>query len=87
MSSSAAKFEPVFTAVKVWFTDDFICVQLSDGREIKAPLEFYPKLKAAGQKAREKFRLIGMGTGIHWEDLDEDLSVEGIVLGRPSFNR
>jgi hypothetical protein len=84
MSSLAKKFEPVFVATDVWFTQDSICLQLADGREVKTPLKFYPKLKNATAPQRKRYRLIGMGTGIHWEDLDEDLSVEGIVLGRPS---
>lgn len=69
-------------AIKVYFTEDAICLQLSDGREVKAPLEFYPRLKNATRKQRTHFQLIGLGTGIHWPDLDEDLSVEGIVLGK-----
>lgn len=84
MNSLAEKFEPIFIATKVWFTDDHICLQLSDGREIKTPLEFYPTLKRASAKQRDAFSLIGLGTGIHWKELDEDISVEGIVLGRPS---
>lgn len=87
MSSSAKKVEPEFIATKVSFTDDAICVQLSDGREITVPLEFYPKLKLATKKQRENYKLIGVGTGIHWPEIDEDLSVEGIVLGRPAVIR
>ena len=82
MSTSAAKkSEFNFSATKVWFEPDYICLALSDGREIKTPLEFYPSLKKASAKHRRNFRIIGLGTGIHWPDLDEDLSVEGIVLG------
>lgn len=84
MNSLARKFEPIFIATDVWFTDDSICLQLADGREVRTPLEFYPTLKNASPAQRKKFRLIGLGTGIHWDALDEDLSVEGIVLGRPS---
>jgi len=73
-----------FSATHVNFTDDSICLVLSDGREVKAPLEFYPRLKNAAKAERENFQLIGLGSGIHWPDLDEDLSVEGIVLGRKS---
>jgi hypothetical protein len=72
-------------AKKVWFTKDFICLELSDGREIKTPLDFYPKLKNATEKQRNQFEIIGLRTGIHWKDLDEDLSVEAIVLGLPSL--
>ena len=84
MSSLANKFEPVFVATHVWFTDDAICVQLADGREVRTPLDFYPRLKRAAKADRENFELIGLGTGIHWKTLDEDLSVEGVVLGRPA---
>ena len=84
MNSLARKFEPVFVATAVWFTEDSICLQLADGREVKTPLDFYPKLKNAKPSQLKKYRLIGLGTGIHWAGLDEDLSVEGIVLGRPA---
>jgi len=87
MSSLARKFEAVFIATKVSFTEDSVCLQLADGREVKTPLEFYPRLKNATPAQRKNYKLIGLGTGIHWVDLDEDLSVEGIVLGRPSFSQ
>ena len=86
MSSSAKKFEPVFVATRLWFEADFVCLQLADGREVRTPLSFYPKLLHATSQERNDYQLIGLGTGIHWNSLDEDLSVEGIVLGRPSFN-
>lgn len=88
MSSLAKKqsSEIEYRAVGVSFTEDCLCLQLSDGREIRVPLEFYPKLKMAKKKQRENFEIIGVGTGIHWPDLDEDLSVRGIVLGYPSFD-
>jgi len=73
------------SALHVNFTDDSICLVLSDGREVKTPLEFYPRLKNATKEQRENCQLIGLGSGIHWPDLDEDLSVEGIVLGRKSI--
>jgi len=84
MGSSAAKKIHEFMAVKIYFEKNFLCVVLDDGREVKVPLEFYPRLKRATQSQRNKYQLIGRGTGIHWPDLDEDLSVEGIVLGIPS---
>jgi hypothetical protein len=74
--------EPI--AVTVEFTPDFLCLHLADGREIRVPLTFYPRLKNATKKQRENFQILGMGTGIHWPEIDEDLSVEGIVAGRPS---
>jgi hypothetical protein len=54
-------------------------VQLSDGREIAIPLEWFPSLRNATDEQRNKWRLIGKGTGIHWEELDEDISVEGLL--------
>jgi hypothetical protein len=54
-------------------------VHLSDGREIAVPLEWFPTLRNATNEQRSKWRLIGKGVGIQWEDLDEDLSVEGLL--------
>jgi hypothetical protein len=73
-------------ATEVFFTDDQICVVLADGREVRTPLEFYPSLKNATKKQRENFQLIGLGTGIHWPDIDEDLSIEGVVAGLKAYN-
>ena len=70
------------TAVEV--TDDAIKVELADGRSISAPLGWYPRLFHATVAERANCRLIGGGEGIHWPELDEDISVEGIVAGRPS---
>src|SRR5258706_13138324 len=69
-------------ALKVWFDDDNIWLGLEDGRQVWAPLAFYPRLLNASKEQRENYEFIGPGIGIHWEDLDEDLSVEVIVLGR-----
>ena len=66
------------------FTDEQICLVLEDQREIRVPLSFYPKLEKAKPEQRANFKFIGEGTGIHWPDLDEDLSVESIVEGRRS---
>ncbi len=73
--------ESEYRATELSFTEDSLCLFLSDGREIRVPLEFYPKLKNATQSQRENFEIIGLGTGIHWPELDEDLSARGIVLG------
>lgn len=61
-------------------TADTLFVELSDGRTITAPLAWFPRL----QHERSHWRFIGRGEGIHWPDLDEDISVEGLVLGKPS---
>ena len=71
----------------VWFDRDNIWLRLEDGRQISAPLAFYPRLLHATKKQRENFELIGKGIGIHWKDLDEDLSAEGILLGRHDMTK
>lgn len=86
MNTLARSQEDEFVAIDVKFTNDMICLVLSDGREVRTPLEFYPNLARASQEQLKKFRLIGGGTGIHWSELDEDLSVESIVLGRKAYN-
>ena len=60
-------------------SDEMLWVQLTDGREIGVPLEWFPRLRAATPAQRGNWRLIGQGVGIHWEDLDEDLSVAGLL--------
>jgi hypothetical protein len=65
-------------------TDDALTVDLADGRTISAPLAWYPRLLNGAPRERQNWRLIGMGEGINWPDLDEDISVENLVLGRPS---
>ena len=84
MESSATKFEREYQAIRVWCDVDSLHVELSDGRQIITPLEFYPRLRKANPKQRENAKIIGLGTGIHWPDIDEDLSVAGIVLGIPA---
>ncbi|MBS3916529.1 MAG: DUF2442 domain-containing protein [Sulfuritalea sp.] len=71
-------------AESVTITDDTLCVDLSDGRSILAPLAWYPRLMHASAAERDNWRLIGRGEGIHWRDIDEDISVEGLLAGRPS---
>jgi hypothetical protein len=65
-------------------TDDTLTADLSDGRTISVPLAWYPRLVHATPQERRNWRLIGGGVGIHWPDLDEDLSVEGLLAGRAS---
>jgi len=66
-------------AIDVRFSKEKICVGLKDGREISAPLEWFPKLKEASAKQRKNWRLIARGVGIHWPDLDEDISVSALL--------
>lgn len=65
-------------------TEDTLSVDLSDGRTISVPLAWFPRLLHATPKERNNWRLIGKGHGIHWKDLDEDISVEGLLAGKPS---
>ncbi len=83
MSSFSLKIEMV-KALRVTVTDDTLAVDLSDGRSVSAPLAWYPRLVNGSSAERSNWRLIAGGEGIHWPDLDEDLSVESIVLGRAS---
>ncbi len=81
--SVAVEREPAATGVKV--TDDELIVSLVDGRRISVPLAWYPRLLHGTADERNHYELIGRGTGIHWPELDEDLSVAGILRGNPSF--
>ena len=83
MSISEIEFEVPF-AESVAVTGDTLRVDLSDGRSISVPLAWYPRLRHASIGERKHWRLIGSGIGIHWEDLDEDISVEGLLAGRAS---
>jgi hypothetical protein len=70
--------------VTVTTTDDDLIADLSDGRKISVPLSWYPRLADATAEERAYWRLIGHGEGIHWPDLDEDISAANLVLGQPS---
>lgn len=69
---------------KVTVTDDTLSVDLSDGRTISVPSAWFPRLLHGTRKERNHWRLIGKGYGIHWQDLDEDISVENLLLGQSS---
>lgn len=71
-------------ATNVTVTDDSLTVELSDGRTLSVPLAWFPRLTHATPEERSRWRLIGRGEGIHWTDVDEDISVEGLLAGRPS---
>ena len=71
-------------AENISVTEDTLTVDLSDGRTISVPLAWYPRLNHASPSELYHWRLIGNGHGIHWEDLDEDISVEGLLAGKPS---
>jgi hypothetical protein len=71
-------------AQEVRITDDCLSVDLADGRTISVPLEWYPRLLHGTAEERNNCRFIGGGEGIHWPDLDEDISVENLLLGKRS---
>ena len=71
-------------ALDVQLTDDCLSVDLSDGRTISVPLAWYPRLMHGTDAERNNWRFIGDKEGIHWPDLDEDISVENLLLGKPS---
>ena len=83
MTISAVEIK-VPNADNVSVTEDSLSVDLSDGRTIAVPLAWFPRLLHATREERENWRLIGKGQGIHWKDIDEDISVEGLLAGRPS---
>lgn len=66
-------------ATDVEFNSDMMIVSLKDGREIRVPLEWFPRLRDATEEERSNWRLIGNGSGIHWPDMDEDLSVPDLI--------
>jgi hypothetical protein len=80
MGTLDIRIEPL--AVDVPFTPDALHVILAVGREVSAPLEWFPRLRAATGEQKRNWRLIGKGIGIHWEDVDEDISVESLLAVR-----
>ena len=70
--------------LEVAFTDDLLSVTLRDGRVISVPLMWYPRLLNATTAQRTNWKISGGGYGIHWPDLDEDLSTEGLLRGAPA---
>ncbi len=83
MSSSVTDLRNA-QAQDVTVSDESLTVELVDGRSVSVPLAWYPRLTHATPTESENWRLIGRGEGIHWPDLDEDISVEGLLAGRPS---
>ncbi|MDX1944723.1 MAG: DUF2442 domain-containing protein [Pirellulaceae bacterium] len=83
MNLSTYEFPGIF-ARHVEVTDDMLIVQLSDGRVISAPVLWYPRLEHGSPEERAKYEFNGGGYGIHWPDLDEDISVANLLRGQPS---
>ncbi len=79
LGMSTLTSKPLADAVDVSCTADEIVVTLADGRRISAPLEWFPRLLQATPVQRAKWRLIGRGLGIHWDDVDEDVSVRSLL--------
>jgi hypothetical protein len=82
MSTSAIERHAVATGVAV--SDEALVVELEDGRTLSVPLAWFPRLAHGTPAERGQWRLIGRGEGIHWPELDEDISVDGLLAGRPS---
>lgn len=83
MTTSAVE-RRVVLATAVTVSDDTLTVDLDDGRTLSVPLAWYPRLAHGNAIERGHWRLIGRGEGIHWPDLDEDISVDGLLAGQPS---
>ena len=82
MTTSEPK--PGEKAVGVHFTAETLIVDLADGRTVSVPLAWYPRLENATPAQRRNWQLSGAGYGIHWPDVDEDLSVHGLLAGSPA---
>ena len=83
MSTSATELREA-TALSISVNDDALAVDLADGRTITVPLAWFPRLAAGTPVERANWRLIGGGEGIHWPDLDEDISTRSLLAGRRS---
>lgn len=82
--SSLAHDIRVPLALDASVTDDALSVTLDDGRVVSAPLAWFPRLAHATGEERANWRLIGRGSGIHWPAIEEDISMESLIAGRPS---
>jgi hypothetical protein len=83
MTISVVEIE-IPNAIGVTVSEETLSVDLNDGRTVSVPLAWFPRLIHAAPEERNNWRLIGKGQGIHWEDIDEDISVEGLLAGKPS---
>jgi hypothetical protein len=68
-------------ATRVWFDDENLWLDLADGRMLAVPISYFPRLLKASDAQRKRFVISGGGTGLHWDELDEDISVAGLLLG------
>ena len=83
MNTSTVEIK-VPSAIGVEVSESTLSIELNDGRTISVPVGWYPRLTHATRKERDNWKIIGGGQGIHWEDIDEDISVEGLLQGNPS---
>jgi hypothetical protein len=83
MTSSAVEAREALAA-QVEVSADTLTVELADGRTIAAPLAWYPRLAHAAPAERKSWKLLGGGRGIHWPELDEDISIVNLLAGQPS---
>ncbi|MEW5767567.1 MAG: DUF2442 domain-containing protein [bacterium] len=81
---SAVVTPTLYRVVNVMVTDDTLSVDLEDGRTVSVPIGWYPRLAYGTPAERANFQISGAGYGIHWPDLDEDLGIEGLLLGKRS---
>ena len=79
MSTLAVELHP--QAINIEYTDSLLIVELADGRSISAPLVWFPRLSKASQEQLNNWQILGDGEGVHWPDVDEDLSVAGLLTG------
>jgi hypothetical protein len=84
MTTSASDTTVVPLATAVATSEETLSIDLSDGRSLSVPVAWFPRLLHATAAERENWRLIAGGEGIHWPDLDEDISVSSLLAGRPS---
>ncbi|PJZ25440.1 hypothetical protein CH352_14675 [Leptospira hartskeerlii] len=77
-------------AQKIWFDEDNLWLSLYDGRTLSVPLAYFPRLRKANKEQLERYEISGGGIGLHWDALDEDISVPGLLLGNgdlASYNK
>ena len=84
MTSLTTELLETLTIQQLAITDDTLTVDLSDGRTISVPLAWYPRLVHGSTEERHDYRLIAGGSGIYWNQLDEDISLKNLILGQPS---
>jgi hypothetical protein len=83
MTISVVEIE-VPNAIDLTVSEETLSADLNDGRTVSVPLAWFPRLIHAAPEERNNWRLIGKGRGIHWEDIDEDINVEGLLAGKSS---